>query len=290
MKKNSFYKFLIKKDKKLELTPDQGKGSIPYKCPNSSEKSKTPEKGLADKGDSSLKIKDEQPTTSKLNPVKSKFSKYISENCGCESLKDSSEISYGSLNPPEVIKFITVSSRKDDNILTDLIKELKDNNLIEPLLRKILSDECGYDALTNYFGDEEEGESRSDSFVKQMNKSYQNSLSKKDIWDESVSPPIGYDEEPNNDKDDDDSDEGFDLDDDSDEDDYSKYKKHFDDLENDGNDDSDLDDDKDDDSDDNDYSKYKKHFDDLEKPKIQKRFAHQNLLKSMSGYDHMTKT
>lgn len=255
-------------------------------------------------------------TESFVNKTKSmslaEFTRYMLEECGCgqvsgDDLPYVTAYSTGKIqpHPPEAIRYISVLANKNDGILENLVSTMISMGYLNKLLKAIFEHPQAYEELTSLFSDEKDGPARCDSFVGSMNKSYSNFLSDQEGLYESVSGPIGFEDEMEeedfeSDKDDElDSDEEFgpeeedemDNEFDTDEDSEDMDDEEFEPEEEDEMDDEeeiDLEKDGEMDSD--------KEFEPEEEPheeprprRLKKKFAHDNLLSAMKKHEFMLK-
>ena len=228
------------------------KNASPYKPANDDVTSptvKVEKDGLGNLGDEKLKYEPnteykqeviKTKTEHFLNKTKnmsiSEFTKYMLDECGCgtvsgDDLPYVTAYSSGKIqpHPPEAIKYVVVLSNKNDNILSKVVDEIKSNGLMGRFLKIMLSDPESYDELTNLFGDSEEGPNRCKMFAKSMNNSLEKFMKDQDSMYESVSHPIGFDDEDMEGMDDEEdfTDDDFDVKSDEEKTIKKKLKKKF---------------------------------------------------------------
>ena len=218
------------------------KGSAPYKAANDNVESPTvavDKDGLANLGDQKLKY--EPNTESKQEIIKTKtehflnktknmslseFTKYMLDECGCGAVNDE-ELPYVTAyttgkfqpHPPEAIKYVVVLANKNDNVLDNVVHEIKNAGMLGKLMKILMSNPEAYEELTNLFGDATEGPNRCKMFAKSMNGSLERFVKDQDSMYESVSKSIGFDDEMEDEDDDmndmeDDDEMGGDMEDD----------------------------------------------------------------------------
>jgi hypothetical protein len=296
------------------------KKAAPYKPANDNVKSPTVDvekNGLGEMGDKNLKYEPNtdykqdviksswNKTESFLNKTKymsiSEFTKYMLDECGCGAVKDD-DLPYVTAyttgkfqpHPPEAIKYVVVLANKNNNILDNMVHEMKSSGMLGRVLKALLENPETYDELTSLLGDTSEGPARCKLFAKSMNSSLENFLKDQKSMYESVSSPVGFDMD---DEDMEDEDMEDDMDDEDMEDDMEDEDMEDDmddeDMEDDM-DDEDMEDDMDDEDmeDDMDDEDMEDDMDDLENkeidptspPKLKKKFAHNNLLDAMKEF------
>ena len=289
------------------------KNASPYKPANDNVKSPTVkvEKGLADMGDDKLKY--EPKTEYKQEVVKTKtehflnktknmslaeFTKYMLDECGCGPVNDAdlpyvSAYTTGKIqpHPPEAIKYVVVLANKNENILDNVVREIKNSGMLSKLIKSLMSDPETYDELTNLFGDPTEGPNRCKMFAKSMNSSLRNFIKDQESMYESVSNPIGFEDE---DMEDEDMEDMEDMEDEDMEDMEDEDMEDMEDMEDEDEDededmeDEDMEDEDMEDMEDEDMEDYftDKDFDVRSKEKkLKKKFAHHNLLDAMKEFD-----
>ena len=297
------------------------KGSAPYKAANDNVESPTvavDKDGLANLGDQKLKyepnteLKQEiikTKTEHFLNKTKnmslSEFTKYMLDECGCGAVNDE-EIPYVTAyttgkfqpHPPEAIKYVVVLANKNDNVLDNVVHEIKNAGMLGKLMKILMSNPEAYEELTNLFGDATEGPNRCKMFAKSMNGSLERFVKDQDSMYESVSKSIGFEDEMDMEddmEDDDMDDDEMDMDDEemSDEMDDEEMSDDMDDEEmSDDMDDEEMgDEEMSDDMEDGDKMSMDdfndEDFEDekeMPKRKLKKKFAHHNLLSAMKQF------
>ena len=302
----------------------EGKDAAPYKAANDDVKSPTfsvEKSGLGELGDNKLKY---QPNTeykqevvktqwtkteSFLNKTKSmnlaEFTKYMLGECGCGGEMESSDLPYVTAytagkfqpHPPEAIKYVVVLANKNDNILDNVVREMKTSGCLGKLIKTILDHPESYDELTALFGDDEDGSSRCKMFARSMNNSLEKFTQDYDSMYESVSSPVGFEDETDEedyDMEDDEENKEEDEDLDMGDDDYDMEDEDMDDEEDMGDEDMEDEDMGDEDMEDHEHIEDhpRDHEEDLDnikelnpKRKLKKKFAHHNLLNAMKGFD-----
>jgi hypothetical protein len=184
----------------------------PYKAANSDVDSptvKADKDGLGNMGDKKLIYEpDTNVIKSKTNEFiqktkdmsLSEFTKYMLDECGCGSVSDEDlpyVTSYATgkfqPHPPEAIKYVVVLANKNNNVLDNVVHEMKSAGILGKVLKSLLSHPEAYDELTSLFGDSEEGPSRCKMFAKSMNKSVADFMKSQKSLYEGVSKPIGFD-------------------------------------------------------------------------------------------------
>jgi hypothetical protein len=228
------------------------------------------------------------------------FTRYMLEECGCgqvsgEDLPYVTAYSTGKIqpHPPEAIRYVSVLANKNEGILENLVSTMISMGYLNKLLKTIFEHPQAYEELTSLLSDEKEGPARCDSFVGSMNKSYSNFLSDQEGLYESVSGPIGFedemeDEEPDSDEDFEDmDDEEFGPEEEID--DEEEIDSEDDEFESEEEDEIDLEKD----SDEEFGPEEGHHEDDMEdepRPRrLKKKFAHDNLLNAMKKHEFMMK-
>jgi hypothetical protein len=361
MKRSSNYE--VKKDVMKEYMDDKGKvlergredvkgeykGKTPNCPPGSNSKPyissaiKPGEKGLGEVGDKELVY---EPDTEKSPKIKTKtegflnktkgmslseFTKYMLKECGCGQV-EGDDLPYVTAytsgkfqpHPPEVIRYISILADKNDGILQNLVGQMISMGYLGKLLKAIFEHPQAYEELVSLFGDEN-GPSRCKSFAGAMNNSYDKFISDQESMYESVSSPIGFEDEMGEegekrrmhghedfeDEDSEDSDSDFE-DEDSEDSDFENEDEDSEDsdFENEDEDeDSDFEDEEDSeesdfedeedseesDFEDEDEGKFEDESDEYgdemrpKSKKLKKKFAHDNLLDAMRNHEHMFK-
>jgi hypothetical protein len=241
------------------------------------------------------------------------FTRYMLEECGCgqvsgEDLPYVTAYSTGKIqpHPPEAIRYVSVLANKNDGILENLVSTMVSMGYLNKLLKAIFEHPQAYEELTSLLSDEKDGPARCDSFVGSMNKSYSNFLSDQEGLYESVSGPIGFEDEMEDEEfgpeeeDEMDSDEEFgpeeedEMDDEGepeDMDDGEFGPEEEDEMDSEGELDLEKEDDMD--SDEEFGPEEDHHGDEMEdrpRPRrLKKKFAHDNLLNAMKKHEFMTK-
>jgi len=172
------------------------KKSAAYRPANDNVKSPTIDQeknGLGEMGDKKLKyepnteykqevIKSYPKTEGFLKKTKgmslSEFTKYMLDECGCGEINDD-DVPYVTSyttgkfqpHPPEAIKYVVVLANKNENILQNVIREMKSSGMLGKLIRSLFENPEAYDELTNLFGDPENGQGRCRMFARSMNNS-----------------------------------------------------------------------------------------------------------------------
>jgi len=234
------------------------------------------------------------------------FTRYMLEECGCgqvsgEDLPYVTAYSTGKIqpHPPEAIRYVSTLANKNDGILENLVSTVIGMGYLNKLLKAIFEHPQAYEELTSLLSDEKEGPARCDSFVGSMNKSYSSFLSDQEGLYESVSGPMGFDDEMEDEEfdaeeEDMDSDEELgpeDEMDDEDMDDEEFGPEEEDEMDDEG----DLDPEKEDEmnSDEEFGPEEDHHGDEMEEEprprRLKKKFAHDNLLSAMKKHEFMMK-
>lgn len=300
--------------------PNAPKGGKPYVAKSV----KAGEKPLGELGDADNKYEPDTDaskahkvakTESFVNKTKgmslAEFTRYMLEECGCgqvsgEDLPYVTAYSTGKIqpHPPEAIRYVSVLANKNDGILENLVSTMISMGYLSKLLKTIFEHPQAYEELTSLLSDEKDGPARCDSFVGSMNKSYSNFLSDQEGLYESVSGPIGFedemeDEELESDKDSEDMDddefgpeeedemddeEGIDPDDDMDDEEFGPEEED----EMDSDEDIDLEKDGEMDSDEE-FGPEEEPHDEPRPRRLKKKFAHDNLLGAMKKHEFMLK-
>lgn len=308
----------------------EGKNNKPYKATDVKKASeKELEKGLAHTGDKEMVYEPNTKTAKKvtkteqfLNKTKemslAEFTKYMLDECGCGQVNDDSvpfvtAYTTGKFqpHPPEAIKYVTVLANKNDSILENLVSQIIETGYLRKLLKVVFDHPEAYEELTSLFNDEEGGSSRCKSFVNSLGNSYTKFLSAQDSLYESVSAPIGFDDQETDDmeigseEDDEDMDSesddemGPEEDDDmgfeddetdseaDDEDMSDELNDDDEDMEDEEIDDEEMDDEEDPDSESDESSE--ENISQMPERKLKKKFAHDHLLDAMKSYEFMRK-
>lgn len=270
---------------------------------------KAGDKALGDLGDKDAKY---EPNTEKaakvtktegfLNKTKSmslaEFTKYMLEECGCgqvsgDDLPYVTAYSTGKIqpHPPEAIRYVSTLAMKNNGVLENLVSTIISQGYLNTLLKAIFEHPQAYEELTALFSDDKDGPTRCGSFVGAMNNSYSKFLSDQEGLYESVSGPIGFESE---------EDEDFE---DEEAEDKEDFEGEEEDLEDDelgdeefGPDEDDMEDELDDEDeglDDEDHDlDLEKDDEEIEAPKpkkLKKKFAHDHLLDAMKKHEFMLK-
>jgi len=294
----------IKADYKGTI-PSGPKNGAPYVAKDA--KTKAGDKGLGELGEKEFEYNPDTKTAKKvtktenfINKTKdmslSEFTKYMLKECGCGQVNDENlpfitAYTTGKFqpHPPEAIRYVTVLANKNQGILENLVSQVISMGYLNKLLKAIFDHPQSYEELTNLFSDEE-GPARCNSFVGSMSNSYTKFLSDQDGLYESVSSPIGFD----------DNKDMEDMEDMSDEEDEDMEDMGDEDMG-----DEDLDDDEDEDMEDMDDEE-DEDMEDMEdenmedmgdeemgevepERKLKKKFAHDHLLDAMKNHEHMLK-
>ena len=294
------------------------KDSAPYKAANDNVKSPTVDvekNGLGELGDKNLKYEPnteykqeviKTKTESFLNKTKNMsladFTKYMLDECGCGAVQDE-ELPYVTAyttgkfqpHPPEAIKYVVVLANKNNNILDNMVHEMKNSGVLGKVLRALLSHPEAYDELTSLLGDSEEGPGRCKLLAKSMNNSLSSFMKDQDSMYESVSRPIGFEDEDMMDDSDEDSENEEDFDSEYSDEDSEEMDDEYSDLEDDEEmddeemDDEEMDDEKMDDSDelDDEIAKHsqEKYEKDPNPRKLKKKFAHNHLMDALRNFN-----
>ena len=299
--------------------------AAPFKPENDETKSptiKVDDDGLANMGDEKLKYepktevelsKDPAAVSDKdilkvenfINKTKnmsaSDFANFMLKECGCGMIEDEelpyvTSYSTGKFqpHPPETIKYIVVLANRNENILNNMIHEMKNSGMLGKLIRSLLSHPEAYDELTALLGDDAEGPSRCKLFAKSMNNSMNNFIKNQEDMYEAVSSPIGFDDEDMEDMEDMDDEDMEDMDDEDmedmdDEDMEDMDDEDMEDMEDmDDEDMEDMDDEDMEDMDDEDMEDMDdedmEDMEDMPKRKLKKKFAHNNLIDAMKEF------
>lgn len=169
-------------------------------------------KALGELGDAANKYEPDtvsvKPTRTEsfLNKTRSmslgEFTKYMLKECGCgqvsgDDLPYITAYSTGKIqpHPPEAIKYVTVLANKNDGILENLVSTIIDMGYLGKLMKAVLEHPQAYEELTGLLGDDKDGPARCKSFAGAMSNSYSKFLSDQEGMYESVSSPIGFEDE-----------------------------------------------------------------------------------------------
>jgi hypothetical protein len=204
----------------------EGKNSAPYKAANDKTKSPTfdvEKNGLGELGNNDLKYEPKtdykqeivksswSKTENFINKTKgmtlSEFTKYMLDECGCGSVADE-ELPYVTAytsgkfqpHPPEAIKYVVVLANKNNNILDNVVQEMKSSGLLGKVLKALLDHPESYEELTSLFGDPDMGPSRCKLFAKSMDGNVKKFVQDHDSIYESVSSPVGFEIEEEDDE------------------------------------------------------------------------------------------
>jgi hypothetical protein len=232
------------------------------------------------------------------------FTKYMLEECGCgqvsgDDLPYVTAYSTGKIqpHPPEAIRYISVLANKNEGILENLVSTVISMGYLNKLLKAIFEHPQAYEELTSLFSDDKEGPTRCGSLVGAMNNTYSKFLSDQEGLYESVSDPIGFESDEEEEFEDEDSDDEEDLEGEEDE------------LEDDGLDDDEFGPEEDDTEEEDEFGDEEDSEEDgledeegeldLEKDeeeieahkpkKLKKKFAHDHLLDAMKRHEFMLK-
>lgn len=292
---------------------DAPKGGKPY----IGKAIKAGDKPLGELGDEDSRY---EPDTDTSKPVKvtktegfinktkgmtlAEFTKYMLEECGCgqvsgDDLPYVTAYSTGKIqpHPPEAIRYISTLASKNTGILENLVSTMVSMGYLNTLLKTIFSYPQAYEELTSLLSDDKEGPSRCGSFVGAMNNSYSKFLSDQEGLYESVSGPIGFEDEEEDEEDDfddedsDAEDSEEDLGDDEfgpDEDDFEDEGEEED-SEDEGLDGEGDEEGLDDEEDDLDLEKDSGPSEEPKPKRLKKKFAHDHLLDAMKRHEFMLK-
>jgi hypothetical protein len=277
---------------------DAPKGGKPY----IGKAVKPGDKALGELGDSELKY---EPDTDTSKPTKTEsflgktkgmslaeFTKYMLEECGCgqvsgDDLPYVTAYTTGKFqpHPPEVIRYISALADKNQGVLDNLVSTVISMGYLSKLMKAIFEHPQAYEELTALFGDEEDGPSRCKSFAGAMGNSYNKFLSDQEGLYESVSGPIGFEDEDSEEEEEHHhhhDEEG------SEDDEFEPEEEDLDDS--DGEEDMDAEDEGEEDFD-SEMSGDDHEEDEPEhkERKLKKKFAHHHLLDAMSGHEAMMK-
>ena len=326
VRKEVMKEYMDEKGKVLEKGVEDIKGQYRMKTPASppgggykyiSTSVKAGEKGLGELGEKELVY---EPDTKNSPKVKTKtegfldktkgmslseFTKYMLEECGCGQVQGD-DLPYVTAyttgkfqpHPPEVIRYISVLANKNEGILENLVSQMISMGYLGKLMKMIFEHPQAYEEMVSLFDDEESGPARCKSFVGAMNNSYGKFVSDHENMYESVSSPIGFEDEIDMDSEDDEDYESDEDEEDYDsEDDYEDEEIDFDseeDSEDLGDEDHDSEESEEDFKDEDFDSEENIDMDseEEERPrqkKLKKKFAHDHLLDAMRNHEHMLK-
>jgi hypothetical protein len=271
-------------------------------------------KALGDIGDADLRY---EPDTDTSKPTKTEgflnktkdmslaeFTKYMLKECGCgqvegEDMPYVTAYTTGKFqpHPPEVIRYISVLADKNSGVLENLVNQMVSMGYLNKLLKAVFSHPQAYEELTALFGDED-GPSRCKSFAGAMNNSYSKFISDQEGLYESVSSPLGFeDEEDEMDLDGSEEDEEDHHDSESEDEESEDYEgEDLDSDDEEGGDDEDFESEEDEEGSEDAIEDEEGSFDDHDrednsekilKKKLKKKFAHDNLLDAMKNHEHM---
>ena len=237
----------------------------------------------------------------------SEFTKYMLEECGCgqvsgDDLPYVTAYSTGKIqpHPPEAIRYISALASKNNGILENLVSTMVSMGYLNTLLKTIFSYPQAYEELTSLFSDDKEGPSRCNSFVGAMNNSYGKFLSDQEGLYESVSGPIGFEDEIEDEEDfegegDESSDEDEfgpeedDLENSDDEGDTDDSDEEFEDEEDMEGSDEEFNDDEESEGDDLELDRDSEPSEEPKPKRLKKKFAHDHLLDAMKKHEFMMK-
>lgn len=303
--------------------PAAPKGGNPYVAKSV----KAGEKGLGEMGDEKLKYEPNTDTAAKVTKTEgflnktrgmslAEFTKYMLQECGCgqvsgDDLPYVTAYSTGKIqpHPPEAIRYISTLANKNDGILENLVSTVIGMGYLNKLLKAIFEHPQAYDELTALLSDDNDGPRRCGSFVGSMNNSYSKFLSDQEGLYESVSGPIGFEDEEDLESDedseleddedvDDDGEEDFGDEEDSeigDDEDVGDEEDLGDDEDSDIGDDEGIDSDEDselgDEEGESDFGSEEEpeHHEEMPKKRLKKKFAHDHLLDAMKKHEFMMK-
>ena len=179
----------------------------PYRAANSgSSASSNRESGFGDMGNKSLKYEPKTDVTEKtvsswpktktegfLNETKNmslaQFTKHMIENCGCgqvvsEELPGVTAYTTGKIqpHPPEAIKYVAVLANKNENILDNIVHEIKSTGSLGKLLKSLLQHPEAFSEFSALLGDEIDGPRYARLLAKAL---------REQGLAEAVGPPIG---------------------------------------------------------------------------------------------------
>lgn len=131
------------------------------------------------------------------------FTRFMLEDCGCgvpqaaEDLPFVTAYSTGKIqpHPPEAIKYVVVLANKNDEVLGNLVHEIKGSGGLSKLLKTVLAHPEAYDELVGLMGDDNEGPNIAGSLARAMHSNFNKFLMDQEGMYESVAPPIGLDDE-----------------------------------------------------------------------------------------------
>ena len=235
------------------------------------------------------------------------FTKYMLEECGCgqvsgDDLPYVTAYSTGKIqpHPPEAIRYISALASKNNGILENLVSTMISMGYLNTLLKTIFSYPQAYEELTSLFSDDKEGPDRCSSFVGAMNNSYGKFLSDQEGLYESVSGPIGFEDEmedeedfegegeESSDEDEFGTEEG-DLEDSDDKGDTDDSDEEFEDEEDMEGSGEEFNDDGESEGDDLDLDRDSEPSEEPRPKRLKKKFAHDHLLDAMKKHEFMMK-
>ena len=208
-------------------TPPGDPKAEPFKAKNDKTKSptvKADNDGLANMGDSKLKYEPDTEVKLSKDPAAvsdkdltkvenflsktknmsaSEFTNFMLTEGGCGMIQDDEELPHVTAyttgkfqpHPPETIKYVVVLANRNDNLLSNMVHEMKSSGMLGKLIKSLLSHPEAYDELTSLLGDESEGPSRCKMFAKSMNNSVSNFMKSQEDMYEAVSKPVGFEAE-----------------------------------------------------------------------------------------------
>lgn len=199
----------------------------PYRTPISNNSKSSSEEGFADKGSKDLVYEPDTETSKdsgylpggKVVDVKSKtesfinktknmsmkeFTEYMVEECGCAGMggEDSdlpmvNAYSSGKFHPypPEAIKYVVVLADKNEKIMENLVHEMKRSGGLGKIIKSLMEHPEAYDEMTSLFEDGEEGHKRAKKMAGSMADKYSRFLDEQNGLYETVSPPVGIEDD-----------------------------------------------------------------------------------------------
>jgi hypothetical protein len=212
--------------------PKDGK---PYKAPGDAPK-QSAEAGLADKGDKSLVYEPDTDTGKKsdgsknipggklittkseafLNKTKDmplrEFTEHMIQECSCgtDELPTVTAYTAGKYHPypPEVIKYVVALANKNESVLNSLVNEIKKSGGLGNVLEAFLNHPESYGEISDLFEDSENGARRCKYMARALNDRYTSFLEEQSKLYETVGPPIGlgHEDDLEDDEDEDDTD------------------------------------------------------------------------------------
>ena len=337
VKKDVMKEYMDEKGKVLERGREDVKGEYKIKVPASpaggnskpyiGSAIKPGEKSLGEVGDKDFIYEPDTKNSKKvntktegfLNKTKgmslSEFTKYMLKECGCGQV-EGDDLPYVTAyttgkfqpHPPEVIRYISVLADKNNGILENLVGQMISMGYLNKLLKAVFEHPQAYEELVSLLGDDNDGPTRCKSFAGAMNNSYSKFLSDQENMYESVSSPIGFEDEMGELDDSEEDHEGSEDDEEGGEEDYEDHEGSEDDEEGGEEDYEDHEDSEDDEEvGEEDYEDHEDSEDDQEDSeeslddsgehagdgdsasrKLKRKFAHNHLLDAMSKYNYMT--